>query len=234
MGEDRRRWARIEASLECTVATADQTFEAKVANVSRSGLALVAPPNQVKEGETVSVMLERSEGQITLALSGTVVRIFGSGEETVYGVHFDALPPTTELELLMLLKMLAAGRGGGRREYPRISARIAVSCRTVESFGALLNDLSHGGMSIRCPRPVELGSTMSVEFGFEGHTELLTVECTVVHVKTPDDGKHIVGLKFTPPSLQKRERVQQLLDLLMGMEIQDVQDAVIEEDDSDE
>ena len=42
MGEDRRRWARIEASLECAVASADQTFDARVVNVSRGGVALLA------------------------------------------------------------------------------------------------------------------------------------------------------------------------------------------------
>ncbi len=217
MGEERRRWARIEASLECTVASADQTFEAKVVNVSRGGLAVLAAAGQVKEGETVSVMLERAEGEITLAVSGTVVRIVGEGEEAVFGVRFEALPPDSEEQLLALLKLLAGKRGGGRREHPRVSARVSVRCKSRERFDGLLNDLSQGGFSIRCPAPVEKGSQLSVEFGIAEHAELIWIEGTVTHVEVSPDGKHIAGLRFTPPTPEQRARVQQLLDLLLGL-----------------
>jgi c-di-GMP-binding flagellar brake protein YcgR len=217
MGDERRRWARIEASLECTVASEDQTFEAKVVNVSRGGVAVLAPAGLVKEGETVSVMLERAEG-ISLAVSGTIVRIVGEGEDTVYGVHFEALPPDSEEQLLALLKLLAGGRGPGRREHPRVSARISVRCKSRERFDALLNDLSKGGFSIRCPGAVEEGAMLSVEFGVAEHAELISIEGKVMHVEALPDGKHIAGLSFTPPTLEQRTRVQQLLDLLLGLD----------------
>lgn len=218
MGEERRRWARIEASLECIVASADQSFEAKVVNVSRGGVAVLAEAGLVGEGETVSVMLERGEGAISLAFSGTVVRIVGAGDETVYGIHFEALPPDSEEQLLGLLKVLASGRGTGRREHPRVAARISVKCQSRERFEAKLNDLSRGGFSIRCPGPVEEGSLLTVEFGVAGHAELIAIEGTVAHVEVLPDGKHIVGLSFTPPTAGQRERVQQLLELLLGLD----------------
>lgn len=199
------------------MATADQTFEAKVVNVSRSGVALLAGAGASKEGDTVSVMLERAEGPISLAVSGTVVRIYGSANETVYGVDFGALPPDSEDELLKLLTLLAAGRGSGRRADPRVSARVAVRCKDAESFGALLHDLSRGGMSIRCPRTVQPGGTLRVEFGLLGEAQLIAIEGKVTHVEALPDGKHLAGLSFTPPSPEQRAQVQQLLDLLMGI-----------------
>ena len=220
MGDDRRRWARIEASLDCHVATVAQAFEAKVVNVSRGGVAVMAPGGLMNHSETVSVMLERFgvEATISLGLSGRVVRIFGSAAETVYGVQFDPLPPDTEQQLLELIRLLAAGRGGGKRAFPRVSARIAVSCKSVERFNALLNDLSRGGMAIRCPRSVQPGSTLAVEFGVSGQAELFTLEGTVTHVEALPDGKSIAGLSFTPPTLETRDKVSQLLALLLGIE----------------
>ncbi len=218
MGEERRRWARIEASLECTVASADQTFEAQVVNVSRGGVAVMAPSGLIKDGESVSVMLERGEGTISLAVSGTVVRIVGEGDETVYGVHFEALPPDSEEQLVALLKLLAGGRGPGRREHPRVSTRINVRCKSRERFDALLSDLSKGGFSIRCPGAVEEGALLTVEFGVAQHAELIAIEGKVMHVEALPDGKHIAGLSFTPPTAEQRAKVQQLLDLLLGLD----------------
>lgn len=214
---ERRKWARIEASLECTIATADLTFDAKVVNVSRSGVAVMARAGLIQVEEPVTVMLDQLEGGLSLGLSGTVARIVASGADTVYGIHFEALPPDTEQELVWLLRMLAGGKGGGRREHPRVSARIAVKCKSKERFDALLNDLSRGGFSIRCPAKVEQGALVEVEFGVGEHSELLTIEGDVTHVETLPDGKRIAGLRFTPPTLEQRQKVQQLLELLLGL-----------------
>ena len=220
MGEERRRFARIEASLECTLATADQTLEAKVVNVSRNGLAVMAPEGSSAEGETISVMLERAEGGVSLAVSGTVVRVEGSGVETIYGIDFSDLPPDSEAELLRLLRLLAEGAGSGRREAPRISTRIPIRCKDAEAFGALLDNLSRGGMSIRCAHKVSPRDILRVEFGLEDGVEMIAIEGEVTRVEKLPDGNHLAGLKFTPPSDEQRAQVHQLLDLLMGIGVE--------------
>jgi c-di-GMP-binding flagellar brake protein YcgR len=216
MDDDRRRWARIEASLECTVAAADQTFDAKVVNVSRSGVAVLAAEGLMRGGEKVTVLLER--GAASLGLSGAVVRIVRDGADSIYGVHFEALPPDSEEQLIALIAELAKGRGNGRREHPRVATHIAVSCKSVERFKALLSDLSRGGMAIRCPRHVAAGATLVVEFGVAGKADLLVLEGTVTHVEELPDGKNIAGLSFTPPSDDTRAKIQSLLELLLGLE----------------
>lgn len=213
---ERRKWARIEASLECTVASADQTFDAKVVNVSKSGIAVMAPAGQLTQGETASVMLERSD--LALAVSGEVVRIVEAGDETVYGIHFEALPPDSEEQILALLKSLAAGKGGGRRAHPRVATRIKVQCKSREKFDAWLNDLSKGGFSIRCPGPVEEGATVTVEFGIADHPGLITIDGIVKHVEELPGKVHIAGLSFTPPTPEQQRKVHDLLDLLIGLD----------------
>ncbi len=217
MGEDRRLFGRIEASLECSLATADDTFEAKVLNISRGGAGLMAKARSIKLGDQVSVLLERVEGEFTLSLSGTVVRAKSQGEEWFIGLRFDALPPDAETDLLRLLKALAQGRGAGRREHPRVQARVAVRCRSRESFVATLNDLSRGGLSVSCPRPVELGSELTVQFGFESHDDLISVSGPVLHVDLKEDGRFLVGMRFVPPPNERKERVEHLIGVLLGL-----------------
>ncbi len=119
--------------------------------------------------------------------------------------------------LVALLRVLSTGRGPGRREYPRVLTLISVRCTTREKFDAMLMDLSGGGFSIRCPDPVEVGATVTVELGVAEHPRLMSIEGTVVHIEPLPDGKHSAGLRFTPPSTDQREKVKQLLDLLMGL-----------------
>ncbi len=229
MGAERRLFGRIEASLECSLATAEDTFEAKVLNLSRSGAGLMAKAPSIKRGDQVSVLVERADGEFTLSLSGVVVRAKQQGEDWYIGLRFEALPPDAERELVRLLKALAQGRGAGRREFPRVQARVAVRCKTPESFIATLNDLSRGGLSVSCPRPVELGSELTVQFGFESHDDLISVSGPVLHVDLKEDGRFLVGMRFVPPPNERKERVEHLINVLLGLGPR--QAMVLEDDD---
>src|SRR4051812_17871743 len=92
-GADQRKHARIEASIACSVATSVDAFEAEIANLSKSGAAVLGPAGAAQIGETVTLMLERAEGEITVAVPAKVVRIEARDELTLYGVHFEPLPP---------------------------------------------------------------------------------------------------------------------------------------------
>ncbi len=59
---DKRRYARIEASLVCSMATASDVVDGVVANVSKSGAAIIASLSAARVGDTVTLMLEREEG----------------------------------------------------------------------------------------------------------------------------------------------------------------------------
>ena len=129
---EQRAFARIETDVTCSVATMSTSFEAQLHNLSMSGAGLVGPPGAAEKGEAVTLMLEHNEGVVSFAVSATVVRIApAEGEQVVYGVHFDALPPDTRGELVMMLRMIAAGRGSKRRAAPRVGSRLTVCVPSV-------------------------------------------------------------------------------------------------------
>lgn len=214
--DERRQSGRVEASLECTLASEVATVEAQVQNLSRTGAGLLAEPGAATVGALVSLLLERAEGMFSLGLSATVVRAMPRGERFFYGLRFEPMPPDLERELLMLLKTLAAGRGGGQRQHARVAARIDVHCRSRERFEATLKDLSLGGMSVRCPRALNLGDELEVNFGIEGHQKLFVVRGQVLRCSL-DGERFLVGIKFPPPSDAQRADVLRLLDALLSL-----------------
>lgn len=228
---DDRAFARIEADLSCNVATSDSSFEAQVLNLSRSGAAVLGPPNATARDAQVTLFVEREEGLLALLLPAKVVRVEDRGAQWLYAVHFDSLPPDSQAELLMLLKLMAAGKGQGRRAAPRVSARIAVRCKSAQAFRATLADLSRGGLSVRCPRPVELGSTLAVSFGVEGMSGLVEVQGEVGNVQVEPSGAYRAGIRFSPYSPALQQQILILLDVLLGL---GPRQAVLEDDDDDD
>ena len=112
---DQRKHARIESSLVCNIATATGVFDAVVANLSKGGAAIIAGLAVAEVSQTVTLMLEREEGLVTLSLPGTVVRKEEQDQRGLYGVEFEPLPPDDDAQLGMLLQLLLTATGQGRR-----------------------------------------------------------------------------------------------------------------------
>lgn len=214
---EQRQFARIETNVVCSVATGSTSFEAEVLNLSLSGAGLLGPPGAAEKGESVTMMLEHQEGLMSFALSANVVRMNPQGEKMLYGVHFEALPPDVRGELVMLLRMISAGRGAKRREAPRVASRLVITCGTQDSFRAVLNDLSRGGFSVRSKRELKLGDLLHAKFGVEGLPGLLDLQGPVVNVTALPDGFFRVGVKFDPLPEASLNRVMSLLEVLLGL-----------------
>ncbi len=213
MTADRRRFARIEASLECTLATETDTVKAKVVNLSRTGVAVLCG-HSLEPGARVTLLIESPERSV--GLTGEVVRKTAIAGELGYGVKFDALPPQADEELVELLRQLAQGKGSGRRAFPRVAARVAVICRTREAFEATLADLSQGGLKVRCPKPVAEKMVLELTLGMPGATGLLTLHGDVRHCQP--EGQHFsVGVQFTPVSDEEKKAFTNLLEVLLGI-----------------
>jgi c-di-GMP-binding flagellar brake protein YcgR len=217
MGADheQRRFARIEASLVCSVATSTDAFDAVVVNLSKGGVAILGPDGAARTGETITLLVERDGASI--ALPGEIVRTEGRDERMLYGVQFGALPPDEEQSLVTLLHVLSASKGPGRREHPRVAARISVNCRDEEVFRGWLNDLSKGGLSVRCGKAVSPGDTLAVSFGAAGITNLVEVAGEVVSCKRIDHASWRVGVRFDPLAEEVRAEVARVLDTLLGI-----------------
>lgn len=216
--EEQRKHARIETSLECTVVAGEVDFPAKVANLSRGGAGLLAAAGKVEAGALVMLLVEHAQGGFSLALPARVLRAAAYGDEELYGLQFEAVPPDVDDDLVKLLKVLTDGRGSGRRGSPRVASRVRVKCKSAQTFAATLNDLSKGGLSVRCPRPVEPGSRLGVQFGVEDHPELVSVAGEVLRVGLQEDGSFLVSMKFDPPTAEDQEHVRKLLQVLLGLD----------------
>lgn len=227
MSADKRKHARIETSLVCTLATARDAVEAVVANLSKGGAAIIASRSAAEVGETITVMLERNEGLITLSLGGTVVRKEEQDQRARYGVEFDALPPDEEAQLGVLLQLLLAGAGQGRRAHPRVATRFEVTCRTEEIFRGWVNDLSKGGLGLKSVKDVPVGRSLTVSFGVKGLKGLVEVVGEVVSSQ-PMEGGFRLGVHFVPLSATEQAQVNRTLDLLLDIALPDGE--VVEED----
>lgn len=227
MSAEHRKHARIEASLVCTLATASDTADAVVANLSKGGAAILAPLNAAQVGELVTLMLERSEGLVTLALTSTVVRKEERDGRGVYGLEFEPLPPDDEAQLALLLQLLLAGSGGGRREHPRVAARVEVTCRTETIFRAWLNDLSKGGLSLRATKDVAVGEELVVSFGLPGLKGLVEVRARVSSRQAVGDAFRL-GVQFVPLTATEQAQVNRTLDVLLELALPDGE--VLEDD----
>jgi c-di-GMP-binding flagellar brake protein YcgR len=226
---DKRRYARIEASLVCSMATASDVVDGVVANVSKSGAAIIASLSAARVGDTVTLMLEREEGLVSLSLPGTVVRKDVDEERARYGVQFEPLPPGEEEQLGLLLQLLVNGRGQGRRAHPRISTRVDVVCRTEEIFRGWVSDLSRGGLSIKSVRDVAAGQPIAVSFGVRGLKGLVEVSGEVMSSQ-PVEGGFRLGIQFVPLTATEQAQVNRTLDLLLDIALPDGE--VLEDDET--
>ncbi len=213
---EQRKYARIESSLVCSLATATDVVEAVVANLSKGGAAVIAPPGAANEGDTITMMVERSEGLVSLSLVGTVVRKEVHEQRGRYALEFEPLPPDEESQLGILLQMLLNGAGTGRRAHPRVAARFEVTCRTESIFRGWVNDLSKGGLGLKSVKDVPVGSALTVSFGLKGLPGLVQVSCEVTS-NQPMEGGFRLGVRFTPLTATEQEQVNHALDLLLDI-----------------
>ena len=214
---EQRRHARIETGLDCSVIAGALDFTARVTNLSRGGAGLLGPKGRTEPGGQLLILLERSDGDFALALQARVLRAQEQGNEMLYGVRFEEVPPDIDSELVRLLQTLAEGEGQGRRESPRVAARVRVSCTTRDTFIATLNDLSRGGLSVTCAYAVEVGETLGVDFSVGEGSVITAMSGEVVGTAHLEDGSCRVSLKFDPPTAEDRARVLLLLDFMLAL-----------------
>jgi c-di-GMP-binding flagellar brake protein YcgR len=225
--KDKRSHARIEASLACNMATATEVVVAVVTNLSKGGAAIIASRSAAEVGETVTLMLERDEGLVTLSLSGVVVHKHEEEERGLYGVEFEPLPPGDDAQLGLLLQLLVSGRGVGRRNHPRVSTRVEVVCRTESLFRGWVNDLSRGGLSIKSVRDVAVGDPISVSFGVRGLKRLVEVSGEVMASQQVEGGFRL-GIQFEPLEVDEQAQINRALDLLLEIALPDGE--IVEDD----
>ena len=85
-----------------------------------------------------------------------------------------------------------------------------------------MNNLSRGGLSLRCAREVPVGDPIEVSFGVRGLNRLVEVSAEVVS-NHPVEGGFQLGLQFAPLSAAEQTQVNRTLDLLLEIAMPDAE-----------
>ena len=103
--QDRRRFSRLSALLDCEFTFKELTHKAVIVDLSLNG-ALLSSKFLPPKGTTVKILLPSPQLKETLALDGTVVRggwgMSDHGEKSRFSVQFDSLTP----DLIKILNSL--------------------------------------------------------------------------------------------------------------------------------
>jgi hypothetical protein len=208
------------------IATADAEGEGQLVNLSRAGAGVLAAPGLAPLGAAIALSLEGDEQAPPMLLRGEVVRLVPRGDQVVYGVHFDPMPPDEEQQWIEYLRKAALGRGVGRRRHPRTHQNLDLRCHTEAEFQATLSDISLGGLALKCAVPLQVGQPIRVGIGVDTVPALVELEGSVAWVK-PAGEVYRVGVQFAPPPAKTLTRLKSLIEMLLGL---GTRQAVVEDD----
>ncbi len=85
--------------------------------------------------------------------------MFPTDEGTVTAARFVLVEPVLQSSLDALIDVLLAGQGGGTRGYARVAKRMEVKYGSRTHLKAMLEDISHGGLSMTVTESLALSSS---------------------------------------------------------------------------
>jgi len=201
--DERRVWLRHPVDLRTQVAPAadgaDGGFAARVGDVSRGGIRLVAE-RPVDPGALLTVGLPDEGGREALTVLACVVRCHEMGpRQWALGCSF-----SQELSDDDLKAFGAAGAPADpadNRAWERYPCDVRASCQTVSApeetaWEARVLNVSPAGMALLVPREVDNGVLLSVALHGPNGGEPLTILACVVHVREQTDGARLLGCNF--------------------------------------
>lgn len=174
-----------------------------------------------KPGEQIEVELPY-HNRASIRIDSEILRVDtrDDGRYTV-AVRFSSVSPAAEDHLEKVLEMLLSGKGGGRREHPRLAQRLEIYFDDPADIRATLEDISQGGLAVALP--YSFSDNQSVQLTVYGGAAIgeLRLRARVVNQTPIDDDKlqlFRVGLKFEHPTRDLQELVKSLLHKLTSRE----------------
>jgi type IV pilus assembly protein PilZ len=101
-----------------------------------------------------------------------------------------------------------------RRKSERVDLLVRVTYQSVdELFSEFARNINEGGVFIETDTPMELGSTVALEFKLPGSEEPVEVEGVVVRRSSGDDGDEApgMGIEFGDLNSSSRQRINDLV-----------------------
>ena len=217
-GRERRQHARIHAALSVQVSIGSKRLTVELRDLSQGGACVHSAEEIGDAGDALVLLLPGMD--CVAQVNAVLVRSTDTGDGFLSGMRFTETRPEQISAVDHLLGALLAQTGGGRRESPRVSRRIAVPCATTEDLVAMLENISIGGLALRLGEPLELGEDIVVIIPDDEGEDLLTLNCTVANQRNIDDeddeSGFLVGLSFDKLSKHRRALLDALLLSLLG------------------
>ena len=218
---ERRRFARIQATLQVQFIYAEGFFELDTADVSLGGL-FIATDHLVPIGEKVRLVLHVPGGKPALNATGVVVRVVEEGSEAQpagLGIRFNGLDNESKTAIQRFLAAQIEqehSQEGERRKSPRVERMVKLRFRTVGTAGSsMAQDISSNGVFIHTHEPPPIGTEILVSLVHPVTLARLELVGTVVRVveAAPTDPPKIpgIGVAFEKLNAERKAYLQQFL-----------------------
>lgn len=219
-GEDEQRaQARVHVTTTIQVCGSQGIGEASLQDLSRGGARVLVDRRVGEVGDTLELFFPDLTGTEEIGVMGEIVRLEEADEGFELGVRFVVVEPRMERALTELLETLLEGFGGGIRRHPRIARRIGVRYGSKENLLCMLENISHGGMSMNVSKPLVLDERIDVALLDGDGQEVLLLPGRVVNHRRVGDGDapvYSVGLSFQELTDRQRGALDDLLMAMVG------------------
>lgn len=209
--ETRRRHARIETDLPCTL---DGRQQARIRNLSVGAALVLAPTGLAELYGTVSLDFRVGDVEL-LAVHGEVLRIAERELDCEYGIQFVAVEPADAVRLARCLDLLLSGKGVGRRAAPRLHRRVDLRCHAGREFYATMEDICLGGLGLECELPLRVGEEVAFEVLVGSLDAPFKLSGVVTHVRSTQAGVYRAGLRFGALSARERTSLELTLQSVL-------------------
>jgi len=201
--DERRVWVRYPSKAQAVVKSinngVDTRFSARVRNVSRGGLSLVAS-RQFEPGELLSIELPGTTDVESDTVLACIIHVHASADQQwVLGCTFS--------EELDEEELAAFGARKERPSKPENRAWKRFGCDVKADYSLVADpqkkvrpaqvvNISAGGIGLKVTEAVEAGALLSLELSHIGGTGSRTILACVVHVIARAGGEWVLGCNF--------------------------------------
>lgn len=195
---ENRRHQRVDVAIDVRVTRGDRASVGKLSNLSRGGAGLRSETDFGGVGDRIELAIPLPGG-IEVTVTSEVVRKNERDGALFYGLRFDSLESNLQSHLLSLIETLIRHSTGDQRKYARVYRRIPIRYRHLSELGAVLENISMGGISMIVDRPHVLHDAIDVAVPDLVGGEFMTLGGKIVHqspVRTEDGPRYRIGIEF--------------------------------------
>lgn len=197
MQHERRQSARIETHMDTTIKVGEIPHGLILVDVSYSGAGCIIDKDIIIPlHRDLEIKLEHKGEH--LILPAVALHSFSYSEtHNKLGLKFNQLSQQQKDFIQDFVYDLLSKKNDPKRLGPRIKTKISIHTLTKDKALAVLENISLGGLSIRCPKKIDVHDFIDIELPLKQSRDHLICSGKVVHVKELIANKsYKVGIQF--------------------------------------